>query len=101
MEYGGRRAVYGLMGMEPPPLEGPPPKKLATKLVFDRTGENDKARYAGLKMGYLDDSAMGEALQRAQERSKKGESLRPVLQEAGYVQPFAGACFLHSLIECH
>jgi hypothetical protein len=91
MEYGGRRAIYGLMDMEPPPLEGPPPKKLSPKLVFDRTGENDKARYTGLKMGLMDDSAMAEALQRAQAKSKNGERLRPVLQEEGYVQPFAGA----------
>jgi hypothetical protein len=96
MEYGGRRAVYDLMGMEPPPLEGPPPKKLSPKLVFDRTGQEDKARYKGLKMGLLDDNAMAEALQRAQERSKKGERLRAALQEEDYVQPFAGALFMES-----
>ena len=91
MEFGGRRAVYELMDMEAPPLPGPPPKKFSPKLVFDRTGEEDKARYTGLKMGLLDDDAMAEALRRAQERSKKGERLRPVLQEESYVQPFAGA----------
>ena len=81
MKYGGRRAVYELMDMVAPPLLGPPPKKLSPKLVFDRTGEEDKARHGELKMRLLDDSAMGEALQRAQERSKTGERLRPVSQE--------------------
>ena len=88
---GGRRAVYDLMGMEPPPLLGPPPKKKVPKLKIDRTGENDKARYTGLKMGQiLDDDVMGEALARANKKSKEGKELRPVLMEEEYVQPFAG-----------
>ena len=88
---GGRRAVYDLMGMEPPPLLGPPPKKKVPKLKIDRTGENDKARNTGLKMGQiLDDDVMGEALARANKKSKEGKELRPVLMEEEYVQPFAG-----------
>ena len=88
---GGRRAVYALMGLEPPPLLGPPPKKKIPKLVIDRTGENDTARYTGLKMGQIiDDNLMGEALARAQQKSKQGQEGRPTLMEEEYVQPFAG-----------
>lgn len=88
---GGRRAVYDLMGMEAPPLMGPPPKKVAPKLVIDRTGAEDKARYSGLKMGQvLDDSAMAEALERANRREREGRELRPKLMEEEYVPPFAG-----------
>lgn len=87
---GGRRAVYDLMDMDPPPLLGPPPKKKVTKLKIDRTGEDDMARYTGLKMGQvLDDDVMGEALARANKNAKEGKERRPVLMEEGYVQPFA------------
>lgn len=90
---GGRRSVYEMMGMEAPPLLGPPPKKRARKLKFDRTGEDDNARYTGLKMGQvLDDSTMGEALERANKKAKQGKELRPKLMEENYVQPFAGTC---------
>ncbi len=91
MDSGGRRAVYELMDMEPPPLVGPPPKKKVPKLVIDRTGEDDKARYTGLKMGQvLDDDVMGEALARANKKAKEGKELRRTLVEESYVQPFAG-----------
>lgn len=94
-ELGGRRAVYALMGLEPPPLLGPPPKKKIPKLVIDRTGENDTARYTGLKMGQIiDDNLMGEALARAQQKSKQGQDGRPTLMEEEYVQPFAGTLLL-------
>eukprot|EP00535_Pseudo-nitzschia_heimii_P007978 CAMPEP_0197177462 /NCGR_PEP_ID=MMETSP1423-20130617/3056_1 /TAXON_ID=476441 /ORGANISM="Pseudo-nitzschia heimii, Strain UNC1101" /LENGTH=342 /DNA_ID=CAMNT_0042627007 /DNA_START=253 /DNA_END=1281 /DNA_ORIENTATION=- len=87
---GGRRAVYDLMDMESPPLLGPPPKKKVPKLKIDRTGEDDQARYTGLKMGQvLDDDVMGEALARANKKAKEGKDLRPVLMEEKYVQPFA------------
>ena len=88
---GGRRAVYDLMDMKKPTLYGPPPKKKVPKLKFDRTGEDDEARYTGLKMGQvLDDDVMGEALARANKKAKEGKELRPVLIEEKYVQPFAG-----------
>jgi hypothetical protein len=88
---GGRRAVYDLMDMDPPPLVGPPPKKNAPELKIDRTGEEDKARYSGLKMGQvLDDSTMAEALDRANKKAKEGKDLRPKLMEELYVRPFAG-----------
>ena len=88
---GGRRSVYELMGMEAPPLLGPPPKKKFEKLKFDRTGEDDKARYTGLKMGQvLDDNIMGEALALANKKAKQGDEMRPKLMEETYVQPFAG-----------
>ena len=60
---GGRKAVYELMGMVPPP---PPPKKKllqVPKLKIDRTGEDDQARYSGLKLGQIvDDDTMAIAL---------------------------------------
>ena len=88
---GGRRSVYELMGIEAPPLLGPPPKKKFEKLKFDRTGEDDKARYTGLKMGQvLDDNIMGEALALANKKAKQGDEMRPKLMEETYVQPFAG-----------
>lgn len=87
---GGRRAVYDLMEMEPPPLRGPPPKIIVPELVIDRTGEDDEARYTGLKMGQvLDDDIMGEALARANKKAKEGKEMRPKLMEETYVQPFA------------
>eukprot|EP00980_Cylindrotheca_fusiformis_P013580 scaffold3479_cov106-Cylindrotheca_fusiformis.AAC.1 len=91
MELGGRRAVYELMDMQPPPLQAPPKKKSAPKLVIDRTGEGDKARYSGLKMGQLlDDDLMAEALERARKREKEGRELRPKLMEEEFEKPFAG-----------
>lgn len=90
MEMGGRKAVYDLMGMEAPP---PPPVKKqleVPKLVIDRTGEDDQARYSGLKMGQvLDDDVMAEALARAAEKAKRGESLRPKLKEEDFELPYA------------
>ena len=91
MDMGGRTFVYDLMGMDPPPVVLRPKPKSAPKLEIDRTGANDPARYSGLKMGQvLDDNAMAEALQQAQEKSKKGEALRPKLQEEEFEKPFAG-----------
>lgn len=94
MKAGGRNAMYDLLGLERPP----PPKRLqpksAPKLVIDKTGETDQARYKGLKMGQiLDDGVMAAALQAAQERAKQqkeqGGSSRPKLAEQDYVPPFA------------
>jgi len=90
MEMGGRKAVYELMGMPVPP---PPPKKKVIqvpKLKIDRTGEDDTARYSGLKLGQiLDDTTMGEALARANEKAKRGERLRPKLVEEEYELPYS------------
>lgn len=91
MQLGGRRAVYELMDMAPPALAGPPPKKSAPKLVIDRTGKEDKARYSGLKMGQvLDDDLMAEALMKANQKAKEGKTLRPKLMEEEFEKPFAG-----------
>ena len=91
MQLGGRRAVYELMDMAPPALVGPPPKKSAPKLVIDRTGKEDKARYSGLKMGQvLDDDVMAEALMKANQKAKEGKTLRPKLMEEEFEKPFAG-----------
>lgn len=91
MEYGGRRAMYQLMDLpEPPPPKKVTKKKSAPKLIIDRTGETDKARYTGLKMSQaMDDDAMGRALQEAAEKVKRGESLRKRLVEEDYVMPYA------------
>jgi hypothetical protein len=89
MNAGGRLVMYGLMNMEAPVIKRKPvaPK---TKLIFDRTGESDAARYKGLKLGQVyDDAAQGEALYQYQRRQKQGEELRPRLAEQYYVQPFA------------
>lgn len=91
MELGGRRAVYELMGMKPPVLKGPPPKREAKKIVIDRTGEGDKARYSGLKMGLgMDDNAMAEALAKANRKAKEGKDMREKIAEETYEQPFSG-----------
>ncbi len=91
MKNGGRRAMYKLMGLpEPPPPKKVTQKKSAPKLVIDRTGATDKARYTGLKMAQaLDDDTMGRALQEAAEKVKRGESLRKRLVEEDYVMPYA------------
>ena len=90
MDAGGNRKMYPLMDMPPPPISERAKPKSAPKLVIDRTGESDQARYTGLKMGQvLDDDEMARALERAMEKKKKGESLRPKLAEEDYVQPFA------------
>ena len=93
MDMGGRLAVYDLMDMEAPAIAPRPKPKSAPKLEIDRTGSSDPARYTGLKMGQvMDDSVMADALQRAQEKSKKGEALRPKLQEEEFEKPFEGTC---------
>ena len=79
------------MGLERPP----PPRRLqpkpVPKLVIDRTGQTDQARYKGLKMGQvMDDDLMAEALAAAQRKAKEGTPLRPKIEEEDYVQPFAG-----------
>jgi len=90
MDAGGNRKMYPLMDMTPPPIPERSKPKSAPKLVIDKTGENDQARYTGLKLGQvLDDDEMGRALQQAYEKQEKGESLRPKLPEEEYVQPFA------------
>lgn len=92
MEYGGRRAMYQLMDIpEPATPERLAKKKSAPKLVIDRTGETDKARYSGLKVSQvLDDEAMGKALEEAAKKVKEGKSLRKRLVEEDYVLPYAG-----------
>ncbi|ACI64618.1 predicted protein [Thalassiosira pseudonana CCMP1335] len=91
MKNGGRRAMYQLMNLpEPATPERLTKKKSAPKLVIDRTGETDKARYTGLKMSAaMDDDAMGKALEEAARKVKQGESLRKKLVEEDYVLPYA------------
>ncbi len=92
MENGGRRAMYQLMDLpEPAAPARVTKKKSAPKLVIDRTGETDEARYSGLKMTQaLDDDAMGKALEEAARKVREGESLRKRLVEQDYVMPYAG-----------
>ena len=84
--------MYQLMDIpEPATPERLTKKKSAPKLVIDRTGETDKARYSGLKVSQvLDDEAMGKALEEAAKKVKEGKSLRKRLVEEDYVLPYAG-----------
>ena len=88
---GGRNAAYPLVGLPIPALEIEPPKS-APKLVIDRDGSTDPARYQGLKLGQvLNDDDMASALENL--RTSKGDSSnnnkKPQLQELSYEQPFA------------
>jgi len=91
MSNGGRRAMYQFMDLpEPATPERLTKKKSAPKLVIDRTGETDTARYSGLKVSQsLDDEAMGRALEEAAKKVKEGKSLRKRLVEEDYVMPYA------------
>ncbi|GAX17100.1 hypothetical protein FisN_5Hh486 [Fistulifera solaris] len=90
MKAGGRFAMYELLEMKAPPVTSKPKPKAAPKLVIDRTGETDKARYSGLKLGQvLDDSLQAEALQAVQKKIEAGEDLRPKLEEELFERPFA------------
>ena len=90
MESGGRLEMYKLMGLRPP-VNLVKEKVKAPPLVIDRTGEQDKGRYTGLKIGLLtDDSMMEDALQRAKAKAQSGERMRPAIAEEEYQQPFAG-----------
>ncbi|KAI2489298.1 hypothetical protein MHU86_25291 [Fragilaria crotonensis] len=89
MESGGRLEMYKLMGLRPP-VNLVKEKVKAPPLVIDRTGEQDKGRYTGLKIGLLtDDSMMEDALQRAKVKAQSGERMRPAIAEEEYQQPFA------------
>ena len=92
MNAGGRREMYGLMGLPEPATSNriKKPKKVP-KLVIDKTGETDRARYSGLKVTQiLDDDEMGKRLAEVQEKTKKGESIKAKLVEEDFVMPFAG-----------
>jgi len=91
MNNGGRRAMYSLMGLPEPVSPNRVVKtKSAPKLVIDRTGETDAARYKGLKMTQvLDDDAMGKALEEVAKKKREGQSLRKKLVEEEYVMPYA------------
>lgn len=84
--------MYRLMDLpEPPKPERITKPKVAPKLVIDRTGDTDRARYSGLKMTQaLDDEVMGMTLQETLRKVNEGESLRKKLVEEDYVMPYAG-----------
>ena len=92
MKAGGRLAMYELMGIDPPDTSASlkPLVVTAPKLVIDRDGKTDKARYSGLKLGQiLDDDLQAQVLEQAQEKAARGEALRPTLEVEMYEQPFA------------
>lgn len=95
MNAGGRREMYPLMGLPEPAISNRIKKpKVVPKLVIDRTGETDKARYSGLKVTQIiDDDEMGMRLAELQEKKKKGENIKPKLVEEEYVMPFSGELF--------
>jgi len=86
---GGRRTLYKLMDLPPPP---PPKPRVVSvrKLVFDKTGEEDEARYTGLKVSQIvDDDEMGRRLEEIRKKTEEGKSLRPKLIEEEYKMPFS------------
>ena len=95
MDAGGRLEMYKLMDMEPPAMKVKK-QKTVPKLVIDRKGDSDPARYKGLKMAQvLDDNEMARALEEANRKRRKGESMRPKLEEESFVKPFAGMNMQH------
>jgi hypothetical protein len=96
MNAGGRREMYALMGLPEPVVPNRIKKvKKVPKLVIDRTGETDEARYSGLKVTQIiDDDEMGRRLQEIQDKKKKGEFVKAKLVEEEYVMPFAGKLML-------
>ena len=92
MNAGGRREMYSLMGLPEPSISDKIRKpKVVPKLVIDRTGETDEARYSGLKVTQIvDDDEMGKKLAEFQDKKKKGENMKQKLIEEEYVMPFAG-----------
>jgi hypothetical protein len=95
MAAGGRRAMYTLMNMEEPPTPNRLKPKVVPKLVIDRTGETDTARYSGLKMiQTLDDDEMGQRLAEIQRMKKEGIRLsRRKLVEEEYDIPFSDCTY--------
>lgn len=96
MAAGGRRAMYTLMNMEEPPTPHRLKPKQVPKLIIDRTGETDTARYSGLKMTQtLDDEEMGQRLAEIQQMKKEGgvRSLRRKLVEEEFDIPFSDGTF--------
>lgn len=92
MKAGGRLAMYDLLGLEPPDTSESlqPLVVVAPKLVIDREGKNDQARYSGLKLGQvLDDDLQAKVLSQAQKKAAQGVDLRPRMEEELYEQPFA------------
>lgn len=91
MNAGGRREMYTLMGLPAPATkERIRTVKKVPKLVIDREGQTDQARYSGLKVTQaLDDDEMGRALENAMKKKKAGEELRKKLEEETYELPFA------------
>lgn len=90
--------MYRLMDLTEPAVSDRINKpKSAPKLVIDRTGDNDRARYSGLKITQvLDDDAIGQALQETAKKIKEGKELRQKLEEEDYVMPFAGKPHVYS-----
>mmetsp|Transcript_24581 Transcript_24581/g.28323 ORF Transcript_24581/g.28323 Transcript_24581/m.28323 type:complete len:420 (+) Transcript_24581:47-1306(+) len=89
MAAGGQRAMYSFMGLPEPPIPDRLKPKKVPKLVIDRTGENDPARYSGLKVNQvIDDDLMGRKLDEMA-RKKAADKVKPKLIEETYVQPFA------------
>jgi hypothetical protein len=90
MNSGGRREMYNLMGMPVPATKDRIKKrKKVPKIIIDRNGQTDQARYSGLKvMQALDDDEMGRKLEEAMRKQKAG-ILKQKLEEEQYVMPFA------------
>ena len=72
--------------------------KAARKVVLDRTGEGDKARYSGLKMSQIvDDDEMGNKLAEYNKKMKDGTALKPKLIEEEFLSSLQSKlCILDS-----
>ncbi len=91
MDNGGRREMYNLMGMPVPAVPDRITRvKKVPKLVIDRNGETDEARYTGLKVTQiLDDDELGRKLAEVQQKQKEGKEIKKKLVEEEYEMPFA------------
>lgn len=90
MDNGGRVQMYSLMNIPVPPTRSKIKPKTVPKLVIDRKGENDQARYSGLKVNQLlDDDEFGRKLEEVQRKAKDGNLVRPKLMEEDFEVPFA------------
>jgi len=85
-DAGGRIKMYELMSMPIPQTLYAEKPKPARKVVLDRTGEGDKARYSGLKMSQIvDDEEMGNKLAEYNKKMKDGTALKPKLIEEEFL----------------
>ena len=88
MKSGGRPAMYGKLGLVPPPTPERLRPKSARKLEIDREGDSNPKRYTGLKMTTIvDDDEMGRALEAVSKKKKEEDAVKAPEEE--YMIPFS------------